>query len=72
MARNYNQYQTIQARFDSQGTCGHAIRKGDPIGYSPKRNRSDSAETQCAECWRAWTNDVVNETEYMEAYGGCL
>ena len=68
MARNYNHYREIPAKFDSQGTCGHAIRKGDTIGYSPAKYRGDKAETQCAECWRKWTNDVINEREYCNGY----
>jgi len=45
----FHNYRSIEARFDSTGTCGHAIRKGDCIGYHPKLKK-----TQCADCWARW------------------
>lgn len=68
MARNYDKYRPLQAKFDSQGSCGHIIRKGDRIGYSTPRYRGEKAETQCAECWRKWSNDVANEQEYCNGF----
>ena len=51
----FDDYMGITARFDSDGSCGHAIRKSDAIGWS-RRTR----ETQCADCWRRWS---VENTE---------
>lgn len=68
MARSYNQYREIAARFESKGTCGHEIHKGDVIGYSPAPRKWLDAETQCAECWRKWSADVANEQEYCNGY----
>lgn len=45
-ADRFDNYRDIAARFDSTGTCGHDIRKGDRIGWHPKLKK-----TQCADCW---------------------
>ncbi len=39
-------FREIAARFDSVGTCGHAIRKGDRIGW-----QRTIRETRCTDCW---------------------
>ncbi len=55
MYRSYNRSETFQnyrditAKFASEGSCGHAMSKGDVIGW----NRV-TKKTQCADCWRAW------------------
>ena len=36
-------------------SCGHAVKKGDQIGYARKH-------VQCAECWRKW----VSENAYCD------
>lgn len=69
MARNYNDYIAIKSKFDSDGTCGHRIRKGDDIGYS-RTGKYAKAETQCAECWRKWSNEVATERDYSASWGG--
>ena len=45
----FEDYREIEARFDSAGTCGHTIKRGDPIGYAPRYR-----QTQCAACWARW------------------
>ncbi len=42
-------FREINARFDSDGTCGHRITKGERIGYAPRFR-----ETQCEACWTRW------------------
>ena len=61
--RFYN-YREIDARFASQGTCGHAIGKGDRIGW-----HSGLKKTQCADCWRRWVAENA-EADAMER--GCF
>ena len=65
MTARYTDYMEIAARFKSTGTCGHAIAKGDRIGYARR-----SRETQCAECWDKWSreNDAAGFDEM--AYSG--
>ncbi len=51
----FNDYREITAKRSGTGTCGHAIRKGDVIGYYPPRSRGySSGSTQCADCWARW------------------
>ncbi len=45
----FNDYREITARFDSTGTCGHPIRKGDRIGWAMRFR-----ETHCTACWDRW------------------
>ena len=59
----FDNYRDILAKFDSTGSCGHAIAKGDAIGYNP-RNR----KTSCATCWHRWQYDVAAESS-MEQFG---
>ena len=62
----FDDYIGITARFDSDGSCGHAIRKGDAIGWT-RRTR----ETQCADCWRRWSVENAEadaiERGYMQS-----
>ncbi len=44
-------YREIISRFASVGKCGHAINKGDTIGW----HRVHGA--QCAKCWQQWKAD---------------
>ncbi len=57
-------YREIDARFASEGTCGHAIGNGDRIGW-----HAGLKKTQCADCWRRWVAENA-EAEAMER--GCL
>lgn len=59
----FNEYRDIDARFDSPGTCGHAIRKGDRIGWA-RRTR----ETQCAECWAKWRAENADADAIERGY----
>ena len=61
--RFYN-YREIDARFASTGTCGHAISKGDRIGWHPRLKK-----TQCAGCWQRW---VAENAEADTLERGCL
>jgi hypothetical protein len=63
----FSDYFEITARFDSTGSCGHAIHKGDRIGWA-RRNR----ETQCPECWTRWVAENA-EADAMErgTFGTC-
>ncbi len=59
-ADRFDNYRDLDARFASTGTCGHAIAKGDSIGWHPTLKRA-----QCADCWRRWVAENV-EAEAME------
>ncbi len=60
----FDNYREIDARFASTGSCGHAISKGDRIGWHPSLKK-----TQCADCSRRW----VAENAEAEAYErGCV
>ena len=60
--RFYN-YREISARFNSDGSCGHAIAKGDSIGWN-SRNK----QTQCADCWHRWCAENA-EADILERQG---
>lgn len=60
--RFYN-YREIDARFASTGSCGHAIAKGDRIGWHPKLRK-----TYCTECWGLWC-DANAEADMLERQG---
>ncbi len=63
MRRSYDgfyNYAEISARFASTGTCGHAIAKGDVIGWYPSLKK-----TQCASCWQHWVAENA-EAKAME------
>lgn len=51
-ADRFPNYVDISARFDSVGTCGHPIEKGDRIGWNRKVKK-----TMCADCWAAWVEE---------------
>jgi hypothetical protein len=59
----FDNYRTIEARFDSLGSCGHQIRRGDQIGYNPRNKR-----TQCPACWARWTAEN-READALEFCG---
>ncbi len=61
-ANRFDNYSEIEARFDSEGKCGHKIRKGDRIGY----HRVHGA--QCSDCWRRWVAEN-QEADMLEASG---
>ena len=63
--RFYN-YRDIEARFDSTGTCGHEISKGDVIGWHPKLRK-----TQCAACWGKWVAENQEADAIESGYAPC-
>jgi hypothetical protein len=63
-ADRFDNYREIDARFASTGTCGHAISKGDRIGWHPSLKK-----TQCASCWSRWCAENA-EADMLER--GCL
>ncbi len=63
-ADRFENYREIDARFASTGTCGHAIAKGDRIGWHPSLKK-----TQCASCWLRW---VAENAEAAAMEGGAL
>ncbi len=60
----FDNYREIDARFASTGTCGHAIGKGDRIGWHPSLKKS-----QCAACWSRW---VAENAEAAAMERGCM
>jgi hypothetical protein len=61
-------YREIAARFDSTGSCGHEIRKGERIGWNPRVKK-----TQCAACWAQWTAENAEADAIERGYvGNCL
>jgi len=64
----FSNYRAITARFDSTGTCGHAIAKGDAIGYA-RVGRGHSA-TSCATCWAKWSAENAEADQQEAAFTG--
>ncbi len=64
----FHDYRTITARFDSQGTCGHAIQKGDQIGYARHGGKS---HTSCPDCWAKWSSENAEADRYEEQHSMC-
>lgn len=66
MTLRFSDHREIDAKFDSIGSCGHEIRKGDRIGYARKGGKS---HTSCAACWRKWAAENAEcdaiESGYM-------
>ena len=56
----FDAYREIVARFNSEGSCGHAIKRGDRIGWNPYAKK-----TQCAACWAHWSAENA-EAEAIE------
>ena len=63
-ADRFDNYREIDARFASTGTCGHAIAKGDRIGWHPILKK-----TQCTACWQRWCAENA-EADVLER--GCF
>lgn len=62
-ADRFDNYREITARFDSIGKCGHAIKRGDLIGY----NRRHGA--RCSACWANWKAENLEAAQYEAACG---
>ena len=56
-------YREISAPFDTTGTCGHPIKKGDRIGWNRR-----ASKLQCAACWHKWVAENL-EADYLERCG---
>lgn len=79
MPARFNDYTGINARFDSMSTScgtntpggGHAIKKGDYIGWARgNRRRGRKSETQCADCWARWVDENRDAQAYEDRYSG--
>lgn len=62
----FNDYREFISKYESTADCGHAIKKGDVIGWSPRRGRWDKSKTQCADCWSRWKAENA-EADAIEA-----
>ena len=62
-ADRFDNYREIDARFASTGTCGHAIAKGDVIGWHPRLKK-----TQCAACWARWVAENAEADAVERGY----
>jgi hypothetical protein len=60
-ADRFDNYCEIAARFDSTGACGHAIHKGDVIGWNRRARKA-----RCTDCWTRWVAENA-EADAMEA-----
>ena len=59
----FNDYREITAKRATPATdtaCGHAIAKGDQIGWNRALRR-----VRCASCWRTWTAEN-QEAQFIE------
>ncbi len=64
MRRNSNRFSNyieITAKFDSEGACGHPIKRGQVIGY----NRTHG--TRCESCWKTWKAENAEAEMYERA-----
>jgi hypothetical protein len=59
-ANRFDTYREITAKLDSTGKCGHAIKKGDRIGWHPKHG------AYCTACWTRWVAEN-READAIEA-----
>ena len=64
-ANRFDNYHELTAKFDSTGSCGHAIHRGDTIGY----HRSHGA--QCAVCWVRWSAENREADAIEGGYQPC-
>ena len=47
----FSNYRELVSRYAGTGACGHAISKGDVIGWN-KRHGS-----RCKDCWAKWVGE---------------
>lgn len=64
----FNDCREITAKFNSTGTCGHAITAGDRIGYGRKHGQTN---THCQACWSKWTAENREAEAIESGYGPC-
>jgi hypothetical protein len=55
----FGNYKEITAKFNSNGQCGHPIKKGERIGYNKTHG------CFCAGCWGVWVAENA-EADLME------
>ncbi len=67
-APRFDDYREIEARFDSTGTCGHDIRKGQRIGYC---RRGRPSYVQCPACWERWKAENAEADALEGGYMSC-
>lgn len=61
-ADRFDNYREITAKFDSTGKCGHAIKKGDRIGWNKRHG------CQCASCWSRWVAENREAAAIEQGY----
>jgi hypothetical protein len=63
----FENYREITAKFDSKGSCGHAIKRGDVIGWHKTHG------AKCPDCWSTWSAEnaaaAQDEAMYAASYG---
>lgn len=59
-SNRFDNYREIISKFDSVGSCGHEIKKGDRVGWSRKYG------CECASCWERWVAEN-READAIEA-----
>jgi len=65
--RRFDDYRTLASKYDTTATCGHAVKAGDRIGWSPgNRWRGRKSKTVCADCWSKWQSENA-EADAIEA-----
>lgn len=57
----FDNFREIRAKFSSEGTCGHQIKKGEIIGFNPR-----TKSTSCPDCWARWVAEN-READAIEA-----
>lgn len=61
-AGNFDNYRTIEARYNNTATCGHEVKKGEYIGWNRR-----TKETQCPDCWRRWQSENAEAQAYEDS-----
>jgi hypothetical protein len=62
-ADRFANYREIRARHASTGACGHAIHKGELIGWNPRVSKA-----QCAACWARWAAENAEADAIERGY----
>lgn len=57
----FDNYRELTSKFDSMGACGHAIKKGDVIGWHHIHG------ARCSDCWRKWCSENAEAAAYEQA-----
>jgi len=62
----FDDYREIVARYASTGKCGHAIAKGDVIGWHKRGG------AYCAACWAKWRAENAEADAIEAGYMPCV